>query len=489
MFVKRISALLLLIFCSCQQVNASAYVGTQDKQLHYDLQTLVEYGYLDLAVTTFPVPWKGVNQGLENVDIEDMPFRARQAYLRLNHYLRLYKQQENRRFLGLQGASEDIRFRSFDDGTENKGKLTLSSEFYAGRWSGQVSVNYLPAGKKNFDNTFIAYQFGNWNLRLGSLDQWWGPGQSTSLIMSNNTRPIKSLAFSRSQSTASKSPLMSWMGPWYFTGQLGQLEESRAVSSTKMLMSRFNARPFKGFEFGISWTAMWGGRGQTENLNTLFEVISFEDICPNGQTGCGFSGGQAKRGNHMSGFDLSYTTQLLDRPLTFYIQRIGEDAVDGYKQTGNVNLIGVSTYIDNTKLFVETSDTNVACNGQAFPDTGDCYYENGDYPSGYRMYNRTFGSTFDSDAKQVTIGANIRFEGGEVAEVYIRSAELNADGRRPSPLLNKDVSEDVLELSGFYQKPLGNWLLKAGGSIANRKYVTVKDEVDAAVYIKAQFAF
>jgi hypothetical protein len=47
----------------------------------------------------------------------------------------------------------------------------------------------------------------------------------------------------------------------------------------------------------------------------------------------------------------------------------------------------------------------------------------------------------------------------------------------------------VIELSGFYQRPYGNWLLKAGGSVANREFEIRKDEVDALLYLKAQYAF
>jgi hypothetical protein len=467
---------------------ASAYVGTQDKQLHYDLQTLVEWGYLDAAVSTFPVPWKGVSAGLSELSAQGMPFRPQQAYLRLSHYLYLNKQQQNRRFITLQGASDDVRFRSFDDGVESTNKISISSEFYSGRWSGQVAVSYTNSGPSSsyYDNSFIAYQFGDWNLRVGSIDQWWGPTQSSSLIMSNNTRPVKAVAFSRSVNTQSKSRWLSWMGPWYFTTQMGQFEKDRAVPNVDVLMNRFNARPLKGLEIGLSWVAMWGGKGSGEGFKEFIELVTFQNVCPNDIGDCDPSQ-NSKRGNHISGFDISYTAQLFDRPVTFYAQRVGEDSVDDYKITDNANLVGISTYWRGAKIFLETSDTNVACSPNE--DSFDCYYEHGQYTNGYRTYGRTLGSTFDSDAKQITLGTNIRFSNGDIMELYLRSAELNPDGLRPSPVLTRGDSEDVLEISGFYQKPLGNWLLKAGGSVADRRFNILDDRVDAVIYAKAQYAF
>lgn len=475
-----------IIACFSHNLAASVYVGTQDKQLHYDLQTLVEWGYLDVAVNTYPVPWKGIAQDLNDLNPQGMSFRPRQAYQRLKHYLSLNQKLQSRRFLTLQGANEEVRFRSLDDGVEQNGKASISSEFYKGRWSGQITANYLSGGHKNFDNSFLAYQFGDWNLRVGSLDQFWGPAQSSSLILSNNTRPLKAIAFSRSINTRSKSSWLSWLGPWYFTTQMGQMEKNRTVPNVKLFINRFNARPFKGFEFGMSWAAMWSGDGQNEGLSEFLELITFQSVCLRVDETCD-SSELSKRGNSIAGFDISYTTQLFERPFTIYAQRVGEDSVDGYKVTDNANLFGVSTYWKGAKIFIETSDTNVACDGTQ--TARNCYYEHGLYKDGYRMYGRTLGSTFDSDAKQLTIGTNIRFESGDIMEVYIRNAELNGDGQLPSPVLTKASSEDVTELSGFYQKPMGNWLLKAGGSIANRRFDDESDEVDAVLYLKAQLAF
>lgn len=491
MFHSRLILVIAFFCCSAllsSQVIASAYVGTQDKQLHYDLQTLAEWGYLDGAVTTYPVPWKGVAASLSELSPEGMSFRPQQAYLRLNHYLYLNKQQQSRRFVTLQAASDNVRFRSLDDGVENTAKISVSSEFYFGRWSGQVQVSYTDDDDSNryYDNSFLAYQFGDWNLRIGSIDQWWGPAQSSSLIMSNNTRPVKALALSRSVNTQSESPWLSWLGPWYFTTQLGQLEKHRDIPDAKLFMNRFSARPFKGLEIGASWVAMWGGEGVSESFSDFLDIVTFNPICADGSESCD-SSLDTKLGNHIAGVDVSYSFEVFDRPVTLYAQRVGEDAIDTYRVTDNANMFGISTYWQGAKIFLETSDTNIACG--ASDNSFNCYYEHDQYEDGYRTYGRTLGSTFDSDAKQVTLGTNFRFKNGDVMELYLRSADLNKDKIKPSPVLTRSDSEKVVEVSGFYQKPIGNWLIKAGASVAKRTFTDVDDKVDALVYVKAQYAF
>jgi len=232
---------------------------------------------------------------------------------------------------------------------------------------------------------------------------------------------------------------------------------------------------------------MWGGEGQPSSLSTFIDVITFRGVCIRELDECDDSQ-ITKQGNHLAGFDMKYSFQVLDRPVSLYAQRIGEDAVSGINITDQATLFGISTYVANTKVYFETSDTNIACAGDGSTIT-NCYYENGVYSSGYRYRGRAIGSTFDSDAKQITVGANIRFDGGAIAELILRKAELNPDGTRPSPVLTDDITEDLIQLSGFYQRPFGNWMLKVGGSVESRKFVTKDDDVDALVYLNATYAF
>jgi hypothetical protein len=232
---------------------------------------------------------------------------------------------------------------------------------------------------------------------------------------------------------------------------------------------------------------MWGGDGQPRNASDLIDVITFQSLCSR-EDGVCTNEQLSKLGNHLAGYDIKYTFDLFERPISVYAQRIGEDSAGGIRPTDNANLLGLSTYLANVKVYMETSDTNVACAGNGSTIT-NCYYENGTYESGYRYRGRAIGSTFDSDAKQLTVGANIRFEGGAIAEIILRKAELNPDGTEPSPVLTNDVTEELVQLSGFYQRPFGSWLLKAGGSIESRKFATQDNEVDGLLYFNATYAF
>jgi hypothetical protein len=446
---------------------------------------LSEWGYLDAATTSYPVPWKGIAEQLAKLNIVELSPVAAISAGRLKHYLQHYQKQENRSTVSLYAASEKSRFSSLDAERAPKARLNFTNEFYWDRLAVQVSANHEPGGEKHFDQSFIAYQFGGWNLRAGAIDQWWGPAQTSSLILSNNARPIPALAVSRSQATASPNNWLRFLGPWYFTAQLGQLESDRIIPDTKIWMTRFTFKPLKGLEVGASWSVMWGGKNQGNSLSDLFEVLTFEAECADGDGSCD-AALNTKKGNHLAGFDLKYSFSLFERPVTIYVQRVGEDAADYYNITDQANLLGVSSYLWGAKIYIEHSDTNVAC-GNSGSNLQNCYYEHVDYQSGYRFYNRAIGSTFDSDVTMLSLGLNKHFSNGDVLEAVLRRLTLNDDAQSPSPVVLGN-SEELIQLTGFYQKAYGNWQFKLGGQIERSEADTQDSEINTMLYSEIRYS-
>ncbi|MGJ8679125.1 capsule assembly Wzi family protein [Paraglaciecola sp.] len=453
-----VSALVLIT----PKVWCSPWIGTLEPQLHRDLETLSEWGVLDAAVTSFPVPWKGIAQQLESVNPDQLAAIPSIAAKRLKHYLKVHQTQAGQSVISLYAANEDSRFTDFSGLQAQKVQFNITKEMYVGRWAGQISANYGRAGKKHFDESFIAYQFGDWNLRLGSMSQWWGPAQSSSLILSNNARPIPSLALSRSEATRSNHKLLKYLGPWFFTMQVGQLENERHIADTKIWSTRFNFKPISNLEVGVSWNAMWGGKGRGNSLSDFVDVITFETECISTIENC-VDGLDSPIGNHHAGIDFIYTAQVFERPVSFYGQRIGEDKREYFNVTDSATLLGISSYFLGSKIYLESSDTNVDCSNQAVPSY-NCYYEHGVYKSGYRFYDRSIGSTFDSDAKALTFGIKKQFQNGDLLDIEINRLELNRDEIKPSPVVN-GLQEELIRLSGSYQTQFGDWLVKAGADI------------------------
>lgn len=481
---NHLGVVLILYSALCFPIvaKASPWIGVDAPQLYNDVVTLAEWGYIDAATTTFPLPWKGISEQLNNLDTSQLPSNAANAAYRLKHFLA--RQQQYPTSVGLYAANKQSRFTGLDGQNSEEAQINVTQQVNWGSWSAQLSVNHENNGKNHFDRSFISYQFADWSLRLGALDQWWGPAQSSSLILSNNARPIPTIALSRSQAVASKDSWLNVLGPWYFTAQLGQLESNRAIPNTKLWLSRFSFKPIKGLEIGASWTAMWGGEGQGNGFGDFVDVLTFKAECVDGAKHCD-DALYTKKGNHLAGFDLKYSFLLFEQPVNLYAQRIGEDAVDYYRVTDQASLFGISSYIGSTKVYIETSDTNVAC-GNDHSSAKNCYYEHGEYQSGYRFHQRAIGSTFDSDATMLTLGLNKHFIDGDVMELVIRSLNLNEDQQKPSPVV-KGLSEKLIQLSGFYQTNLGNWQLKLGGQIERSEVDEQNSKTNSLFYTELEY--
>jgi hypothetical protein len=460
------------------------WIGTLEPQLHQDLQVLVEWGVLDASVSSYPIPWKGVASQLENIQAQNLQNTPAIAARRLKHYLQAYKKQSGQSVVSLYNATDDSRFIKYNGTQTEKNKLNITKEFYVGRWAGQVSVNYERSGGSHFDQSFIAYQFGNWNLRLGSLSQWWGPAQYSGLITSNNVRPVPAISFSRSQATRSDDKWLQHLGPWFFTAQIGQLESQSMTSDAKLWMTRFNFTPISGLELGFSWSAMWGDKGQANSASGWSELVTFQAECTNGEVSCD-DALDTKLGNHIVGFDFKYSVMLFEQPLSLYGQNIGEDAIDYYRLANNANLLGVSTYLLGSKVHIEVSDINVGCNNPS-STIKSCYYGDGTYQSEYHRYNRAVGNTFETNASMLSIGINQSFSDGDLFKLVFNSIKINKDRQIPSSLIN-GMNEKIFRLSGFYQTHYADWLVKLGGTIQNTELHELKAKIDILVFAEIKY--
>lgn len=487
MVIKGLGLLPLVMSVICvltlTKTHASPWIGTTDPQLHYDLQILVDYGYLQASATTFPVPWKGITSQLDQLNLVEMSSVAVTAARRLKHYSILLQRKSSRSSVTLYGGTDRSRFASFDGQQGEKWRINTTTETRYKRLAAKISINYETEGDINFDESYIAYQFGDFNLRLGSIEQWWGPAHSNSLVFSNNARPIPTLAFSRSTATVSESPWLSFLGPWYYTAQVGQLEDSRSVPDAKIWATRFTSQPFSGLEVGLSWLAIWGGDGQPDRFSDFFKVITFRKRCMDGSSDC-LPESETRIGSHLGGIDLKYTFSVFEQPLSFYTQIIDEGESPEFNASNNANTFGLSTYMANAKVYLEYSDTNVACS-ESESDITDCFYESGTYSSGYRYYRRQLTESVSSEAKMWSLGYLRHFSDGDVIELTLRHIDLDTNNDTQA---NFTPTEKIYQLSGYYQTVWHDWQLKMGGVLDSSDTSEQGIDHDAMIFAELKYS-
>ncbi|MEP2590870.1 MAG: capsule assembly Wzi family protein, partial [Marinobacter sp.] len=280
------------------------------------------------------------------------------------------------------------------------------------------------------------------------IDRWWGPGHHSSLAISNNARPVPGLWFGRQTQYAPRSPWLNWIGPWDFQAFVGQLEQDRAVPDAKLVGGRLTFRPASFLQIGLTRLFQWGGEGRPQTLDSIGDALIGKD---NGQQNTD-PGDDKGPSNQIAGFDFRTSFPVSGMPVGFYGQMMGEDEA-GYLPSKYSALVGLDALTGigagSQRFFLEGTDT-VA--GRAVSDARlNTAYEHGTYRSGFRYYGRNIASTFEGDARALTLGVQQFFRNGAVLTASATSVTLNAEGGKSAQvtpdgaeILQANAEQDIV---------------------------------------------
>jgi hypothetical protein len=76
--------------------------------------------------------------------------------------------------------------------TQNKSNVNFNLEYSKRSLSSQLSLNFDDHDKLSFDNSYVNYEKGIANLSIGKVDRIWSFSKKSSLILSSNSRPLRS---------------------------------------------------------------------------------------------------------------------------------------------------------------------------------------------------------------------------------------------------------------------------------------------------------
>jgi len=275
----------------------------------------------------------------------------------------------------------------------NNGNAKVGLRYDLKNFSAQLSLNYNGVGKYNLDESYLQNTFGKITFGVGSIDRNWSFSNNTSLILSQNARPTKSIYLKFGNKFK-----YNWLpseANWSFEAFNGFTQGALNNSSSMMTGLRAILIPFEGLEFELVQTGQWGGKGHSTGISALGAALFLDT-----------NDGSNSNINKMAGFGISYTIPAKIIPLRIYGQAIGED------EAGNLpSCIAYLAGLEwtNTKIkyptivSIETIDTRLDTTKQGYcgPNT---MYNNGDYS--YTNYGKSMGAAIDSEG--TSLGINIR---------------------------------------------------------------------------------
>lgn len=381
------------LFLASARAGPWAEVG--DAELRSDIEILSAAGVVDNITMQWPLPWASIMDRLGGGDLGNQPEYVRQAAERVRE----------------RGRSEARPYRPHATVTiDATNKADVVRGFAGlGREDVQASAGYeylwkttallLKLGAKTTDHadrqvfipdgSYIAQRLDAVVVYAGYKTHWWGPGWFSSLILSNNARPMPQIGIARAGTAPFKSSWLSWLGPWQMEFFVGLLDGPRVARNTIYDGFRFAFSPLPHLEIGLARTDEMCGSGHPckplKGYLNLFNQNNAVNIV-----------------NDEGSIDVRYSGAFRHFAYEIYAQAMNEDT-SPFVHSGTSHLFGGSLWMPlrrgMARLTVEYADsfaTRDLWGGSIFYGFA---YNNYSYVDGMRYRDRTLGFSLDSDSR------------------------------------------------------------------------------------------
>lgn len=175
----------------------------------------------------------------------------------------------------------------------------------------------------------VSFAFANNQFTFGKQTLWWGPARSGSTLFSNNAEPITMLRYDRVQPIELPG-FLKLLGPIRAQFLVGRLSGTQYVQAQDTVFGssgaalknqpwihgeKFTFEPTPNFQFGVSRTVIFGGKGAPLTSSTFLKSV--------------FSAGEGDEekdpGDRRIAFDAQYRIPGLRTCLTGYVDAFTED--------------------------------------------------------------------------------------------------------------------------------------------------------------------
>jgi Capsule assembly protein Wzi len=345
---KKYSALFGIAVTSV--LHAQTMIAPGDRRLREDLELLSDTGIIPGSTATWPLPVPKLPDGTA---LALNP--AQQAALdRVRTVVDRANSEDWKISWTARATNGPALRRDFSDRARDEADLTLKVDKTLGQLDIHLQTgfrNRVDSSKINFDGSYAAINWGDWQLYAGFLDQWWGSSAEASVINSTNARPFPKAGFARTVSDPFETKWLSWIGPWRFEGFAGVLTGPRSDAFTNPILAGFRLtfQPSDHFEISLSRQLQLCGKGRPCGISTIAKSlfpIGFEN-----------TGSFNDPGNQTAGYEFRYHRQFGDLNAVIYFNTLAEDTIiqDLSVQLGG-SLTGPSKY-GTWRIGVEAVDT------------------------------------------------------------------------------------------------------------------------------------
>ena len=178
-----------------------------------------------------------------------------------------------------------------------------------------IEKSYIKNNKFFLYEGYLSIKRKNWLFLGGRLGQRWGPGVSSTLLLSDAAAPLDLIFMGNDR------PWITPMGLMRFSFWISRLSSQRWIKRPLIWGSRIVFKPSPNLEIGLSRTALLGGKGRSEGFSAWWR--SFLGINENVKDPA-----VKEPGDQRLGIDFKLTQKYFGWPFQFYFELGREHLVD-----------------------------------------------------------------------------------------------------------------------------------------------------------------
>ncbi|MCG8503127.1 MAG: capsule assembly Wzi family protein [Sphingomonadales bacterium] len=457
------AAVLAIVFSNVFLIDAAKarppWITPNDRQLRQDVELLAAFGIVQGPVNQWPLSWAHITRGIDSMPQRAWPPHVEQALARVKRHIPAGSDYHGFNYeFEARGTNEERLVRSFGRGARAEGDARVSVDKLWDKTYVRLTVGGRNDPNDNdyhFDDSYIAQIVGNWVFYGGFIDQWWGPGFESGLMLTNNARPFPRVGIQRLDPKPFRTRWLRWLGPWQFNVFAGRLEGGRNDIDHPIVMGiRVSAKPFNAVEIGASRALQLCGEGRPCTAktwgNALLGILDADN-----------RGGPNEPGNQLAGVDIRYGTTIGETAVSFYGELIGEDEdgllIDDISVLFGAHASGALLGDFGTwRLSTEFSDTKANRIIGSGPERGGITFNHGIYTDGYSFRGRTLSHSLDTDSRLLSIRATVSDARNRSVSLVYRHAELNDLSLINHKVSNTFESINMLEAESLIPTPYGD---------------------------------
>jgi len=270
-------------------------------------------------------------------------------------------------------------------------------------------------------DTYVAANVANWNVAIGKQSLWWGPGDGSALLFSDNAEPIDMLRVSR-VAPFTLPWIFRWLGPMKLDLFYGKLSGNQYPPRPMIHGEKISFQPTRNLELGFTRTAELGGVGRPLTTGRIW-LSYFSVTSPTNETATN------DPGKRTGGFEFSYQVPFVRNWLTLYADSLSDDdpsPIDAPRRAGISPGIYLARIpgISKLDLRVEAVNTNPPTSRS---NGGKYIYWDSFYHDLYTNKNNIIGSWIGREGQGLQARGTYWFSPRNTLQLGYRHAKVASD--------------------------------------------------------------